>query len=137
MTARLRMASLRMVRSLCSCDSLLVLFLPLSPPMRRTRRTWLSNVQYKRFWSDMYERFIEFRATAFVIKQVKRLGGIDEYLRVTPNEGLVYQKAIKIKRNQRRMRRIEERNAAIAAMHEAGLLEPDAATPAAREVAPS
>ena len=57
-------------------------------------------MQNKRFWSETYQRFLQFRMTTSVIKEVKRLkNGIDGYLRKTPNDVLLYPKAIKIKRN--------------------------------------
>ena len=95
---------------------------------RHTRRTWKPNVQRKRFWSEAKQRFLQFRATTAVIKQVKQLKhGIDEYLAKTANQqrnkagklqqvGLLYQKAIKIKANQRRQSRLEARAVAVAAM---------------------
>lgn len=84
---------------------------------RKSRRNWKPNSQEKRFWSETYQRFLQFRCTTSVIKQVKRLaGGIDEYLRTTPNNELLYQKAIQIKRNMRRDDRYRERAAAIAAL---------------------
>ena len=77
--------------------------------------------QSKRFWSDAYQRFLEFPMTTAVIKQIKQLqGGIDEYLLNTPNSELLYQKAIKIKRNLRQHARKEERAKAIAAMEATG-----------------
>ncbi len=77
-------------------------------------------MQQKRFWSETYQRFLSFRVTTSVLKQVKRLaGGIDEYLLTTPNEGLLYPKAIQIKRNLRRIGRIRERNAATAELEAA------------------
>ena len=46
----------------------------------KTRRTWKPNIHYKRFWSETYERFVEFRVAASVIKKVKKLAhGIDEW----------------------------------------------------------
>jgi len=66
----------------------------------KTRRSWKPNVQYKAFWSEVNQRFLRFRMTTSVIKQVKKLkNGIDEYLINTPNEVLLYDKAINIKKN--------------------------------------
>tara|TARA_B100000780_G_scaffold26008_1_gene16476 strand:+ start:188 stop:541 length:354 start_codon:yes stop_codon:yes gene_type:complete len=54
----------------------------------------------KRFWSQTYQRFLEFRVATSVIKKVKKLsGGIDHYLLTTPNDLLLYKKAIQIKKN--------------------------------------
>ena len=72
-------------------------------------------MQNKKFFSETYQRFLHFRMTASVIKEVKRLGGgIDEYLRSTPNDDLLYPKAIQIKRNLLRIGRLQERSAALA-----------------------
>ena len=54
----------------------------------------------KRFWSQTYERFLSFRVATSVIKKVKKLsGGIDHYLLTTPNDVLLFKKAIQIKKN--------------------------------------
>ena len=91
---------------------------------RKTRRTWKPNVQNKRFWSETYQRFLHFRVTTSVIKQVKRLkDGIDEYLRTTPNNELLYPKAIKIKRNMRWHDKQSARQEAMAAMDEAAAMD--------------
>ena len=67
---------------------------------RRSRRSWKPNIGNKRFWSETYQRFLSFRVHTDVIKKVKKLtGGIDHYLMITPNDILLYQKAIKIKTN--------------------------------------
>ena len=64
----------------------------------------------KRFWSQTYQRFLSFRVATSVIKKVKKLsGGIDHYLLTTPNDILLYKKAIQIKKN---IIRIHERVAA-------------------------
>lgn len=54
----------------------------------------------KRFWSQTYQEFLSFRVATSVIKKVKKLsGGIDHYLLTTPNDILLYKKAIQIKKN--------------------------------------
>ena len=64
----------------------------------------------KRFWSQTYQRFLSFRVATSVIKKVKKLsGGIDQYLLTTPNDILLYKKAIQMKKN---IIRIHERAAA-------------------------
>ena len=74
---------------------------------KKSRRTWLPNIQRKRFWSEKCQRFLQFRVSTYVIKQVKRCKrGIDQYLVQTPNtesirsHGLLYRKAISLKKNQ-------------------------------------
>lgn len=74
-------------------------------------------MQNKRFWSESYQRFLEFRVTTSVIKEVKRFkNGIDDYLRYTPSDILLYPKAVQMKRNLKKKDRIAERNAALAAL---------------------
>jgi len=54
----------------------------------------------KRFWSQTYQRMLSFRVATSVIKKVRKLsGGIDQYLLTTPNDLLLYKKAIAIKKN--------------------------------------
>ena len=77
-------------------------------------------MQKKRFWSDTYQRFLQFKVTTSVIKEVGRLaGGIDEYLRKTPNSQLLFPKAIKIKRNQAWEVRRRDRVSALAELEAA------------------
>ena len=55
-------------------------------------------MHHKRFWSETYREFLQFRMTASAIKKVKALaGGIDEYLIRTPKDVLLYPKAIALK----------------------------------------
>ena len=64
----------------------------------------------KRFWSQTYQRFLSFRVATSVVKKVKKLaGGIDHYLLTTPNDILLYKKAINIKKH---IIKIHERAAA-------------------------
>lgn len=85
--------------------------------VRRARRSWKPNVQNKRFFSDMLQRFLKFRMTTSVIKEVKRMpGGIDQYLLTTRNELLLYPKAIQLKRNLRSALRFRARDEAIASL---------------------
>ena len=88
-------------------------------------------MQNKRFWSETYQRFLQFRVTTSVIKEVNRLKrGIDEYLERTPNDKLLYSKAIKIKRNMRWLQRSEARNAAIAELEASAAIEHQPSQPA-------
>lgn len=45
-------------------------------PHGRNRRTWKPNVQNKRFWSETYNRFLQFRMVTAVIKKVQGLLGL-------------------------------------------------------------
>ena len=74
-------------------------------------------MQNKRFYSEMLQRYLSFRMTTSVIKQVKRLaGGIDQYLLTTRNEELLFPKAIQIKRNLRRALRLRARDEHLATL---------------------
>jgi hypothetical protein len=82
--------------------------------------------------SDMLGRYLSFRMTTTVIKKVKSLaGGIDQYLLQTPNEDLLYPKAIKLKRNLRSKYRLRARDDALAALEAAELDGAGAAVQAA------
>eukprot|EP00966_Prymnesium_polylepis_P269843 6233578-Prymnesium_polylepis.3 len=60
--------------------------------------------------------------TTSAIKKVKKLaGGIDEYLKTTPSSVLLYPKAIKIKKNLKRLDKVRARDAAVAAAENASL----------------
>uniref|UniRef100_A0A7S0IW21 50S ribosomal protein L28 n=1 Tax=Calcidiscus leptoporus TaxID=127549 RepID=A0A7S0IW21_9EUKA len=65
----------------------------------KTRRAWKPNVHQRRFWSETYNRFLCFRMTTSVIKEVKRLKhGIDEYLMTAPKVLIRYPKALNMRR---------------------------------------
>eukprot|EP00299_Pterocystis_sp_00344_P005714 c17454_g1_i1.p1 GENE.c17454_g1_i1~~c17454_g1_i1.p1 ORF type:complete len:152 (-),score=28.49 c17454_g1_i1:15-470(-) len=51
-----------------------------SHSMRHTRRTWKPNVQSKRLWSDILNRFIHFNVTTNVLRTIDKKGGLDSYL---------------------------------------------------------
>ena len=81
-------------------------------------------MQNKRFFSEMLQKFLQFRMTTSVIKEVKRMaGGIDQYLLTTRNELLLYPKAIKLKRNLRRLARLRARDEALMAAELGGAEE--------------
>lgn len=66
---------------------------------KKSRRSWKPNVQTKTFYSELLEKPLRFRMTTSVMKQIKRMrNGIDEYILKTPNEVLLYDKAIEYKR---------------------------------------
>ncbi|KAL1519909.1 hypothetical protein AB1Y20_023398 [Prymnesium parvum] len=66
---------------------------------KKSRRTWKPNVQRKKFYSGILEEWLRFRMTTSVMKQIKRMKfGIDEYLLKTPDDVLLYDRAIKLKK---------------------------------------
>ena len=88
-------------------------------------------MQNKRFFSEMLQRYLSFRMTTSVIKQVGRLsGGIDQYLLTTRNEELLYPKAIQLKRNLRRMMRLRARDEALVGAELGGAQGAASAPPA-------
>ena len=79
----------------------------------------------------MLQRYLSFRMTTSVIKQVGRLsGGIDQYLLTTRNEELLYPKAIQLKRNLRRMMRLRARDEALVGAELGGAQGAASAPPA-------
>ncbi|KAH9303021.1 hypothetical protein KI387_014604 [Taxus chinensis] len=54
----------------------------------KTRRTWKPNVQNKRLFSLILDRFIRIKVTTHAIRCIDKAGGIDEYLLKTPSKKL-------------------------------------------------
>ncbi|KAJ7090362.1 hypothetical protein B0H15DRAFT_261743 [Mycena belliarum] len=48
--------------------------------LHKTRRTWLPNVQRKRFFSDTLQSHIQVKVTTTALKTIKKKGGIDNYV---------------------------------------------------------
>ena len=59
-----------------------------SHSQRKTRRTFLPNLQTISFFSDALNQKLSFRATPRALKSVEINGGIDAYLLSTPSEKL-------------------------------------------------
>jgi large subunit ribosomal protein L28 len=64
----------------------------------KSRRTWKPNVQVKSMYSETLQKMLRFRMTTYVMRCVKKSGGIDEYLVKTKDMELKYPKAIELKR---------------------------------------
>ncbi|KAL4071753.1 hypothetical protein V8B97DRAFT_2004466 [Scleroderma yunnanense] len=58
---------------------------------KKTRRTWLPNVQNKRLASDALGRKIELKVTTRALKTIRKHGGLDQYLLRTKPELLGYE----------------------------------------------
>ncbi|KAJ7065195.1 hypothetical protein C8F01DRAFT_1248798 [Mycena amicta] len=56
--------------------------------LHKTRRTWLPNVQRKRFFSDSLQSYIQVKVTTAALKTIKKKGGIDNYVLQTDAETL-------------------------------------------------
>lgn len=50
----------------------------------KSRRNWKPNVQEKRLFSYIYNRFIKIKVTTHALRCIDKAGGIDEYLLKTP-----------------------------------------------------
>lgn len=60
---------------------------PLSaaPSLRSVKRVWLPNVQRKALWSEALGRSVSLNVTTAALRNMDRVGGLDEYiLRTTP-----------------------------------------------------
>nr|GMC77721.1 54S ribosomal protein L24, mitochondrial [Ipomoea batatas] len=53
-------------------------------PFGRTRRNWKPNVQGKRLFSYILDRFIRVKVTTHALRCIDKAGGLDEYLLKTP-----------------------------------------------------
>lgn len=58
---------------------------------KKTRRTWLPNVQNKRLTSEALGRKVEVKVTTRALKTIKKHGGLDQYLLKTKPELLGYE----------------------------------------------
>ncbi|KAI6041504.1 hypothetical protein EDC04DRAFT_3139653 [Pisolithus marmoratus] len=58
---------------------------------KKTRRTWLPNVQNKRLMSEALGRKVELKVTTRALKTIKKHGGLDQYLLKTRPELLGYE----------------------------------------------
>ncbi len=90
---------------------------------RSTRRHWLPNVQRSHLWSDVFHRQLSLNVTAHALRQIDRVGGLDNYLRGTDNLESVLGQRIKVQL-QRKLRATDARErraevSAIRTMYEA------------------
>ncbi|GBE83368.1 hypothetical protein BKA93DRAFT_732743 [Sparassis latifolia] len=46
----------------------------------KTRRTWLPNIQSKRFFSEALQEYIRVKVSTRALKTIKKYGGIDQYV---------------------------------------------------------
>lgn len=63
----------------------------------KSRRTWKPNVQRKTYYSETLGQLLKFRITTRAIKNVRKAGGIDEYLIKTTDSEIKYPKALEYK----------------------------------------
>lgn len=74
------------VQAVCEGSSVhSCLFLPSSPSLCSVKRVWLPNVQRKKLWSDILQRPIDINVTTHALRQIDRVGGVDNYLLHTPS----------------------------------------------------
>ncbi|KZT64996.1 mitochondrial 50S ribosomal protein L28-like protein [Daedalea quercina L-15889] len=48
--------------------------------MHKTRRTWLPNLQNKRFFSDALQQHVKVTVSTRALKTINKYGGIDKYV---------------------------------------------------------
>ena len=53
--------------------------------MKKTRRRWNPNVQFKRLYSEVLDEMIKFHVTAAALRSIDKFGGLDNYLLYSPN----------------------------------------------------
>jgi large subunit ribosomal protein L28 len=51
-----------------------------SHSIRKTRRRWYPNVINKRVWSESLDEWIRFKMTTRALKEIDKIGGVDNYL---------------------------------------------------------
>ena len=68
-----------------------------SHSQRKTRRTFLPNMQSVSFFSDLMKRQCRFKAIARSVKLVEKVGGIDNYL-LSTNDNKLSKSALLIKK---------------------------------------
>ncbi|KAI9595597.1 hypothetical protein BDF19DRAFT_395149 [Syncephalis fuscata] len=66
--------------------------------LKKTRRTWLPNVQNKRLYSDILGRMVRFRVTAAALRTIDKKGGLDNYLLKTRDDKLASEAGVRLKR---------------------------------------
>lgn len=63
----------------------------------KTRRTWKPNVHRLSFYSEAMDRVYRFRITTHALRDVRKFGGIDEYLVRTRDTEIKFPAAIRLK----------------------------------------
>ncbi|KAL3791044.1 hypothetical protein ACHAW5_002821 [Stephanodiscus triporus] len=48
--------------------------------MKKTRRRWDPNLQYKRVYSEVLDEMVRFHLTTSTLRTIDKMGGLDEYL---------------------------------------------------------
>ncbi|ORY91839.1 ribosomal L28 family-domain-containing protein [Syncephalastrum racemosum] len=64
---------------------------------KKTRRTWLPNVQSKKLYSDALQKFIDLKVTTSILRTIDKKGGLDRYLLDTRDKNLFSEKALELK----------------------------------------
>ncbi|KAL3776447.1 hypothetical protein ACHAWO_005921 [Cyclotella atomus] len=53
--------------------------------MKKTRRRWNPNVQFKKLYSEVLDEMIKFHVTTGALRSIDKYGGLDNYLLYSPN----------------------------------------------------
>ena len=63
----------------------------------KTRRTWKPNVHRLSFYSEATDRVYRFRITTHALRDIRKFGGLDEYLLRTHDTEIKYPAALRLK----------------------------------------
>ena len=87
----------------------------------KTRRRYLPNLQYRRLYSEALGESVRLRIAVQTLRTVEKRGGLDGYLRTSPDAAL----SGELRRFKRRVAaKLEERAPAAAAQQRAAEAEP-------------
>ncbi|KAH9972649.1 mitochondrial 50S ribosomal protein L28-like protein [Lactifluus volemus] len=53
---------------------------------KKTRRTWLPNIQSKRLFSDALGEMVRVKVTTHALKTIRKVGGLDQYVLNTKSD---------------------------------------------------
>ncbi|CEI91836.1 hypothetical protein G6F70_005701 [Rhizopus microsporus] len=82
---------------------------------KKTRRSWLPNVQNKNLYSETLSKFIELKVTTSVLRTIDKKGGLDKYLLETKDKNLFSEKALELKAKILRQQKVQAKIAEKAA----------------------
>ncbi|ORE14143.1 hypothetical protein BCV71DRAFT_161439, partial [Rhizopus microsporus] len=74
---------------------------------KKTRRSWLPNVQNKNLYSETLSKFIELKVTTSVLRTIDKKGGLDKYLLETKDKNLFSEKALELKAKILRQQKVQ------------------------------
>ncbi|KAG2173275.1 hypothetical protein INT43_004649 [Umbelopsis isabellina] len=66
---------------------------------KKTRRSWLPNVQSKKLYSELLDSHFDLKVTTSVLRTIDKKGGLDKYLLDTRDKNLFSDKALTMKKD--------------------------------------